>query len=206
MTKPISDERSSKMIQAEGPTDFIKAKEENFTSETSELGKLLKEGRQKYKLNQKELAEKINISATIINRIESGATKKPSRKVLMAIAPYTGLGLSELLFCAGYSSDMDREEYYSIDGKKIPHLEIIKEIYSTDVLLLEELKNINILEHDDVDILIKTIRIMKTASELNRKDDTRTNIWMQIFKATKKFIIEQISVLASILQPEYVKF
>lgn len=205
MTKPISDERSSKMIRVEHPTDFIELKEKTFRNSTSELGKLLKEGRQKYNLNQKELAEKTNISATIINRIESGATKKPSRKVLVAIAPYTGLGLSELLFHAGYSSDMDREEYYSMDGTKLPYLEIIKEIYSTDALLLEELKNINVLEHNDVDILIKMIRIMKIASTLKGKDNERTNIWIRIFKATKNFITEQLSVLTSMLHPEFIK-
>ena len=66
------------------------------------IGKFIKEKREKKGLSQRKLAELANVSNTEISRIESGERKRPAPYILRRIAPYLGVNYEELLEIAGY--------------------------------------------------------------------------------------------------------
>lgn len=67
------------------------------------IGKRIRASREKYKISQKELAEKVGVSAAAINQFEKWE-KKPSSVVLKKIALELGVSTDYLL---GSSDDED---------------------------------------------------------------------------------------------------
>lgn len=66
------------------------------------IGKLVKEKREKKGLSQRKLAELADVSHTEISRIESGERKRPAPYILKRVAPHLGVKYEELLEAAGY--------------------------------------------------------------------------------------------------------
>lgn len=200
MNKEMSHERSSAVVQSEALSDFTAMEELPTIPKPPELSALLRKGRDKYGLKQKDVAERIGITPTVVNRIEAGATKKPSERVLAAIAPYTGKGYSELLFIAGYSSSMDREIYYSMDGTEIPYLDIVKDIYKADCGLLEELRGIDGLSYDHIKILKNLIKVMKESENCDKIENDNT-VWKRLFDSVVRFLSEQLDAIMGMVRP-----
>jgi transcriptional regulator with XRE-family HTH domain len=61
------------------------------------LGKRLKELRNKYKITQDKLAKKADIPFSTLAKIEAGYTPNPSMETLIKIADAFGIGIDELL-------------------------------------------------------------------------------------------------------------
>lgn len=153
-----------------------------------ELSTLVKEGRKKYHLTQTELAQRTGITITEISRIESGNILKPSRKVLKALSPYTGISYSDLLFCAGYSGNVDEPEYYDLKGERIGCEDIIDDIYSADADLLSFLKGIDsYTTYEDTNLLKIILALMKKTHDQTEGGTELTNT-KRIFSATKNFL------------------
>lgn len=66
------------------------------------FGEFLKKLRSESGLSQRELADKSGVSNAEISRLETGERKKPSPKVIKAIAPFLSLSYEELMVHAGY--------------------------------------------------------------------------------------------------------
>lgn len=169
---------------------------EFVVKELPTVGCMLKERRTRYNLTQTSIAEIAGITITEISRIESGVTKKPSRKVLQALTPFIGISYPRLLFYAGYSGIIDDDIYYNKKGEIIPHQEIVASIYKADCDLLEILKDIDKLSIEDIDIIKKLILLMKV-SEKGILTEEPLHPIKSIFNATKTFLTQQLTNLIS---------
>ena len=156
--------------------------------ENPKLCVLVKEGRKKYHLTQTEMAQRIGITITEISRIESGNILKPSRKVLKALSPYTGVSYSDLLFYAGYSGNVDEPEYYDLKGERIRYEDIVDDIYSADADLLSSLKGIDsYTTYEDINLLKIILALMKKTHD-QTEGSTELKNTKKIFLATKNFL------------------
>lgn len=192
------------MIQEEKLTAFSAMEELPTIPEPEKLCELLKEGREKYNLKQKDIAERLGTTPTVVNRIEAGTTTKPSERVLKGIAPYTGKGYSKLLFIAGYSRILDEEIYFNVKGEEIPYLEIVRDIYDADFELLETLKDIQLLSHNHISILKKLIFVMKLAKKTDINDGSvgkKESIGMNLLHSTLSFLFDQLETIINLLTP-----
>lgn len=204
MNTEKSQGRSLQMIQGEKLTTFSAMEELPTISEPEKLCVLLKEGREKYNLKQKDIAERLGITPTVVNRIEAGTTTKPSERVLKGIAPYTGKGYSELLFIAGYSRIIDKEIFFNAEGEEIPYLEIVRDIYDADFELLETLKGLQSLSYNHINILKKLICVMKLAENTDINNsivDKKENTGMKLFHSTLRFLFDQLETIINLLTP-----
>ena len=61
------------------------------------LGKRIKELRNKYKITQDKLSKKADIPFSTLAKIEAGYTLNPSMETLIKIADAFGIGIDELL-------------------------------------------------------------------------------------------------------------
>jgi transcriptional regulator with XRE-family HTH domain len=61
------------------------------------LGKRIKELRNKYKITQDKLSKKADIPFSTLAKIEAGYTANPSMETLIKIADAFGIGIDELL-------------------------------------------------------------------------------------------------------------
>lgn len=164
-----------------------------------ELSILVKEGRQKNQLTQTELAQRTGVTTAEVSRIESGAIRKPSKKVLKALSPYIGISYSILLFYVGYNENMDELEYYDSRGSLIPYEDIISDIYSADADLLGLLKNVDTFTSlEDMKLLKILLLLMKKTHEQSENDVTLTRT-QQTFTATKNFLCVHLAGLLHIL-------
>lgn len=202
MINEKSQERSSQMIQEEKSTNFNAIEELPIIQETDKLSKLLKEGRQKYGLKQKDIAARLSITPTVVNRIEAGTTTKPSERVLKGIAPYIGKGYSELLFIAGYSRVMQQEVFLNAKGEEIPYLKIVNEIYSADFELLEALEGIQSISYSNINIIKKLIYITKLVE--NDDIDTKNikkkeSVALKLFYSIINFLSSQLEALETLV-------
>ena len=73
---------------------------------TTELGKIISEAREKLGISQRELARKSNMDCAEVSRIEAGKRLKPNILYLKGIAETLGLSLVKLMKLAGYD-DVD---------------------------------------------------------------------------------------------------
>ena len=166
------------------------------------LDALLKSGRKKRGLKQKDIADKIQVTPTIINRIEAGVTKRPSKKVLQKIAAYTGMGYSQLLYICGYSSVMEHGVFYRMDSDEIiDYMKIVRAIYRVNASLLEEMDGIDTISYENTLILKDLIKTMKSAAEIEKSkvdEKTRSGIWIKFFKSVMKILREQLTTLNDI--------
>lgn len=201
-----SQGESLQMTQEEKLTAFNAMEDLPTISEPEKLCELLKKGREKYNLKQKDIAERLGTSPTVVNRIEAGTTTKPSERVLKGIAPYTGKGYSELLFIAGYSRILDKEIFFNVRGEEIPYLEIVKDVYDADFELLEALKGIQSLNYNYINILKKLIYVMKLAenADINNSVEKKENIGMNLFHSTLDFLFNQLETLINLLTPPFI--
>ncbi len=62
-----------------------------------DLGKNIKKRREQYDIQQNELAQRLSVSAAMINRIEQG-TKDPSVSLLIQIAKALNCTVDELIY------------------------------------------------------------------------------------------------------------
>ena len=67
-----------------------------------QLTNLIKTGREKKKISQRELARRIGLSNTSLNDLEKGKVQKPDIEILVKIAEELDLSLREMLIIAGY--------------------------------------------------------------------------------------------------------
>ena len=74
--------------------------------QTTELGKLVSETREKLGISQRELARRSNMDCAEVSRIEAGKRLKPNVLYLKGIAETLGLSLVKLMKLAGYD-DVD---------------------------------------------------------------------------------------------------
>lgn len=161
------------------------------------LSILVKESRMRYRLTQTELSQRTSIPHTEISRIESGKIRKPSKDVLKALCPYTGVSYSKLLLIAGHSGSKDNTEYFSSNGIPILHENIIDEIYSADSDLLFLLQGINsYTSFDDLELLKDILMLMKYTHNMQTQNDAIRKV-QAIFSATKKFLIVHFKDLLS---------
>lgn len=135
------------------------------------IGDLLKEGRQKRGLSQKELADLTGVKNFEISRIESGVTIKPSKETLIALAPYIGLPYSELLLRCGYSGVDTNQIYYFTKGRIIDCDKVIADLYSTDFEIIELLEGVGRYDREDILLLKDFLHILDTSAELRLKSD-----------------------------------
>lgn len=122
------------------------------------FGAYIKYLRSKVGISQKELAEKANLSASEVSKVENGERQKPSMKYLNCVAPVLGVSVQELLFRAGYIDDVwsDKDlakEYIDSYGNTIDVSYVINSIYGADVDLLPLLKML-IDRYNDEDLRI----------------------------------------------------
>lgn len=195
---------SSPTTEEIGLTDCNGVKELPMIAESPPaLRELLRDGREKRGLKQKDVAERIGVTPTIINRLEAGATIKPSQKVLKKIAPYAGVGYSKLLYICGYPNDMEREIFYRMDGEGIiDYTKIAGEIYYLNASLLETMDGIDKISYENAIILEKLIKTMKLTAEIEKDskiEKKQRDIWTRIFKSTMMFLLEQLTTLNDIL-------
>ena len=74
--------------------------------QTTELGKLVSETREKLGISQRELARRSNIDPAEVSRIEAGKRLKPNILYLKGIAETLNLSMVDLMKLAGYD-DID---------------------------------------------------------------------------------------------------
>ena len=70
-----------------------------------ELGELIRNARIKKGLKQKDLAEMMGCTPTIINRLKAGATKKTSIKIFSKLSIFLELDFFRLLKLGGYTKE-----------------------------------------------------------------------------------------------------
>lgn len=128
------------------------------------IDRIVKNGRIRNHMSKTELALKTGLSPTMIYRLESGQTKKPSKDVLRVLAPYTGISYTKLLVIAGYGDVYGQEVYYSKSGTMIPSQEAIADIYAADADLLETMLGLNILPVTDIQLIITFITLLKQSA------------------------------------------
>ena len=74
--------------------------------QTTELGKIIAEAREKKGISQRELSRQANMDCAEVSRIEAGKRLKPNILYLKGIAEALGLSMVDLMKLAGYS-DLD---------------------------------------------------------------------------------------------------
>lgn len=158
------------------------------------LRKLIKERRERYHLKQNTLSEMTGISPSVLNKIETGRTTKPSMETLIAIAPYIGTEFGDLLFSAGYSKIDEDDVYYDDRGEIIPFYDIVADVYEADWALLKELQEINKLHYEDVKLITSLIRLFKLDVS------SAAGVWKKLFRATVTFLSEQLSAIAEMAE------
>lgn len=105
----------------------------------NELRDLIRNARISKGLTQKDVAELIGCTPTIINRIECGGSTKPSLRIISKLSIILELIFFKLLEFAGYNQeklDLEYEKLYDkvSDFKKFPYL----------LFLLDKLPNDNL--------------------------------------------------------------
>lgn len=63
--------------------------------EVTPLGKLVREYRERAKLSQEQLAERLRISHVALGKIERGETKRPGKKILQGLEDVLGISRSD---------------------------------------------------------------------------------------------------------------
>lgn len=183
--------------------DICVGTDNNFIKEIPSIGELIKLGRERNDLTQAMLAIRSKINKPEVSRLEAGKTKKPSKKVLQCLSPYTGIAYSQLLFYTGHTNIIEKDIYYSMNGTVIPHLDIVADIYKADPNLLQILENIDKLSLEDIRILEGLIIMMKStsASDKHTTMSEFQKIIQNMFTATKKFLKAQLIQMLSFLIP-----
>lgn len=159
---------------------------------------LIKENRQRKKLTQVALAKKSRLTTAEISRIESGQTKKPSKKILRKLSPHIGISYEELLLVSGYSGTIEEHSYFTESDIPIPVNKIVKDIYLADSALLNELQDIHTLSPTDIDLLKTLIALMKSLSNTT-KDNNSNSIIVNMFITIKNYLLEQINLISQLL-------
>ncbi len=78
---------------------------------TTNLGKVITETREKLGISQRELARQTNMDCAEVSRIEAGKRIKPNVLYLKGISETLGLSLDELMKLAGYNDiDINRSK------------------------------------------------------------------------------------------------
>ena len=70
---------------------------------TTELGKVIAEAREKVGISQRELSRRANMDCAEVSRIESGKRLKPNVLYLKGIAETLNLSMVDLMKLAGYN-------------------------------------------------------------------------------------------------------
>ena len=159
------------------------------------LSILVKKGRKKYRLTQAELAHRTGLTTAEISRIESESIQKPSREVLKALSPYTGVPYSDLLFYTGYSGNTDEPEYYDLSGRPVSCDDIINDIYSADADLLGLLKDIDSFTSYEDRELLKIILLLMRKTHKESEKNIALSSSKNIFTATKAFLTVHLKEL-----------
>lgn len=174
-----------------------------FIKEIPSIGEMIKSGRERNGLTQAMLSTISTIPSTEISRLEAGKTKKPSKKVLRLLSPYTGIAYSQLLFYTGHANILEKDIYYSINGTIIPHLDIVADIYKADPNLLQLLENIDKLSLEDIRILEGIIIMMKSSSTSNKHDTVSEfqKTIQNMFDTIRSFLKAQLLHMLSFFIP-----
>ncbi|MCI8471365.1 MAG: helix-turn-helix domain-containing protein [Clostridia bacterium] len=126
---------------------------------TNELGILIRNARISKGLKQKDVAELIGCTPTIINRLEAGATRKTSLKIFLKLSIILELNFFELLKLGGYTQeklDLETKKLYDkvSSFNDFPYL-----LFLLDKLSNNDLETIN-------QLLAQTINMSNENKEL----------------------------------------
>ncbi len=107
--------------------------------DNNELGDLIKNARIAKRLKQKDVAELIGTTPTVINRLECGGTKKASLKVSIKLSVILEIDFFKLLELSGYT-----QKTLDLEAKKLYHkVSNYKDFYYL-LFLLDKLPNNNL--------------------------------------------------------------
>lgn len=125
----------------------------------NKLGDIIRNARISKGLKQKDIAELIGCTATIINRIECGGSTKPSLRIISKLSIILELDFFKLLALSGYTQkrlDFEYENLYNkvSDFKDFPYL----------LFLLNNLSNNNLETFNQ--LLAQTINFSNEDKEL----------------------------------------
>lgn len=109
---------------------------------TTELGKYIRESREKLGISQRELARQAHMDCAEVSRIEAGKRQKPNILYLKGIAETLNLSLVELMKLAGYD-DIDINWGKDVSEKRstVDYQNQIKSYEQFYFDALEEMKN-----------------------------------------------------------------
>lgn len=159
---------------------------------------LVQKNRQQKMLTQVALAKSAGLTTTEISRIESGQTKKPSKKILRKLSPHLGVPYEDLLLISGHSGIMEEYSYFTKNNIPIPTDKVLRDVYLADSDLLNELQDINILSPTDIDLLKKLIILMKSLSN-TAEDKGSYTIINNLFITTKNYLLDHIALILQLL-------
>lgn len=162
------------------------------------IGVLLKRGRLKRKYTQTQLAKITGIDNAEISRIEAGKTSKPKREILKKLCPYTGISYSEMLTRCGYN-DTSPIQYFTDDGEEIDFMQIVKDLYSADIGLLQSLYHINRLCPEDIATIKNMIVLMRETSDIRSSINSKHPLSATLH-ATFSLITELLNSISGILK------
>lgn len=148
----------------------------------NELGDLIRNARISKGLTQKDVAELIGCTPTIINRIECNGSTKPSLRIISKLSIILELNFFKLLEFAGYNQeklDLEYEKLYDkvSDFKKFPYL----------LFLLDKLPN------DNLETLNKLL-----AQTINFSDEDK-DLVISLYDAIPKLSSKEKELLKIIL-------
>lgn len=125
----------------------------------NKLGDLLKKARISKGLKQKDVAELIGCTPTVINRLECGGTKKPSLKICLKLSVILELDVFRLLKLSGYT-----QEKLDFETKKLYHKVSSFKDFPYLLFLLDKLSDNNLETLNQ--LLAQTINFSNEDKEL----------------------------------------
>lgn len=175
--------------------------EEFKLPEVPDIAEASIEGRKRNGMTKSELAKATGIDLTKISRIETRKTRKPSRDVVCALSPYTGISATRLLMYTGYSDVYEEDIYYSKSGSVVDHEKIVADIYKADPDFLEALEDVSELPLSDIEIMKQLIFLLKYANKNCVKNRSGEEA-LKVFSITKKFLSEQLPALLEAIREQ----
>ncbi len=149
------------------PKKLLAEYDANITEfDTCALGTTVKNLREKRNITQAQLAEKAQISAAEISKLEHGGRVKIPIETLIKISPHLNVSIDYLLASCVPIRRTDREHYFDYSGNEINLPDISRHIYSVDSELLLLISSAGFLEDTEIIHFVKcVIRLHMSAKQ-----------------------------------------